>query len=206
MVFTWNGTIPVTRTERLRRLWRAVVWRRLDQPGAEYCELWEAADGWDLRGSVVLAHEGVPVFAQYIVTCDSRWSTRQAQVTLARGGVEQRVTLRADSDQRWWQDGEEVQELRGCVDVDQGFTPATNTLPIRRLELAVGESREVTAAWVRLPSLTVELLPQRYTRLAARRFRYESRGGQFTTELETDELGLVARYPPAWEREAETSV
>ncbi|WP_233601873.1 putative glycolipid-binding domain-containing protein [Corallococcus sp. AB038B] len=37
------------------------------------------------------------------------------------------------------------------------------------------------------------------------RFRYESRGGSFVAELETDELGLVTRYPPAWERVAVTS-
>ncbi len=199
----------MTRTERPRRLWRAVVWRRLDLPGAEYCELWETADGWELRGFVVLASEGVPVLAQYVVACDLGWSTRQTQVTLVRGGVEQRVTLRADSNRRWWQDGAEVRSVRGCSDIDLGFTPATNTLPIRRLELGVGESRDVTAAWVRLPDLAVEPLSQRYTRVEPDRYRYESwgaHGSRFTAELEMDELGLVTRYPPAWEREAETSV
>ena len=96
----------------------------------------------------------------------------------------------------------EIPAVAGCLDVDLAFTPATNILPLRRLGLAVGESREMTAAWVRFPDLSVEPLAQRYTRLDERRVRYESRGGSFTADLEVDELGLVVRYPPLWERVA----
>jgi uncharacterized protein len=96
-----------------------------------------------------------------------------------------------------------VPAIAGCLDVDLAFTPATNILPLRRLGLAAGESGEMTAAWVRFPALSIEPLPQRYTRLDARRVRYESRGGAFTAELEVDELGLVVRYPPLWERVAQ---
>lgn len=94
----------------------------------------------------------------------------------------------------------EIPAVAGCLDVDLAFTPATNILPLRRLGLAVGESREMTAAWIRFPNLSIEPLAQRYTRLDERRVRYESRGGAFTAELEVDELGLVVRYPPLWER------
>src|SRR5579864_4908705 len=96
----------------------------------------------------------------------------------------------------------EIPAVAGCLDVDLAFTPATNILPLRRLGLAVGESREMTAAWVRFPDLSVEPLAQRYTRLDERRVRYESRGGAFTADLEVDELGLVVSYPPLWERVA----
>src|SRR5712664_99467 len=39
-------------------------------------------------------------------------------------------------------------------DIDLAVTPATNTLPIRRLNLEVGQSQEVTAAWLKFPDLT----------------------------------------------------
>ncbi len=92
--------------------------------------------------------------------------------------------------------------MRGCLDVDLSVTPATNTLPIRRLALAEGAAAAVTAAWVRFPALTVEPLPQRYTRLGGGRYRYESDTG-FVTEIESDDLGLVTRYGGGWERAAE---
>ena len=85
------------------------------------------------------------------------------------------------------------------MDVDLGWTPATNTLPVRRLGLTVDEGRDLVAAWVR-PDLVVQPLPQRYERVGARRYRYESRGGRFGVELDVDEHGLVLDYPGFWRR------
>jgi hypothetical protein len=97
---------------------------------------------------------------------------------------------------------DEPMALHGLTDVDLGITPATNTLPIRRLDPAIGESVAVTAAWVRFPELTVESLPQTYTRLAERRYRYESAGGAFVAAIEVDDLGLVIAYEGGWRRVA----
>ncbi len=55
------------------------------------------------------------------------------------------------------------------------------------------------AAWVRFPSLDLEVLPQRYARLDERRWRYESARGAFVAELDVDDAGLVARYGELWE-------
>ena len=79
------------------------------------------------------------------------------------------------------------------------MTPATNTLPIRRLNLHVGGSESVIAAWVKFPELTVEPLSQRYTRLAKDTYSYESNTG-FSAEIVVDDLGLVNMYPGGWER------
>ncbi|NMO20447.1 putative glycolipid-binding domain-containing protein [Pyxidicoccus fallax] len=186
------------------RCLRALVWRRMDPPGTEYFELRESADGWELAGSVVLADEGVPCAADYTIHCDARWATREARIRLRREGVEQSLSLRVDAQRRWWRGDEEVPQFRGCTDIDLAFTPSTNTLPIRRLALDVGKGSDVTAAWVRMPDLSLVTLPQRYTRLTQSRYRYESNGGSFVAEVETDELGLVLTYPPGWERVAST--
>lgn len=190
--------------ERAGQCRRAVIWQRVDRPGNEYFELWEYPDGWALSGTVVLADAGAPLLVRYAVSCDSRWITRGTRVLVCANGVERRLVLRA-ADGRWWLGEEEIPGVRGAIDVDIAYTPSTNTLPIRRLALAVGESREVTAAWVRGSDLGVEPLPQRYTRLTASRYRYESRGGAFVAELETDPDGLVVDYPPAWQRVAVTA-
>ena len=95
---------------------------------------------------------------------------------------------------------DDLEALHGLIDVDLGFSPVTNTLPIRRLDPAIGEAVAVTAAWVRFPELTIEPLPQRYIRLAERRYRYESAGGAFVAEIEVDDLGLVTAYEGGWRR------
>lgn len=184
------------------RLRRAVLWRRPDLPTLEHCRLGEAADGWRLSGVVLARAEDVPHEVRYEVVCARDWTTRSVRVELTAGETRRSLELRRE-DERWYAGSEELTEAAGLVDVDLGFSPSTNTLPIRRLGLAAGEAAALTAAWVRFPDLAVLPLAQRYVRLAERRWRYESRDGEFAAALEVDDLGLVVRYGEWWERIAE---
>jgi uncharacterized protein len=103
----------------------------------------------------------------------------------------------------WLLDGEEIRAVDGCVDIDLNFSPVTNLLPLRRLDLAVGESKKVKAAWLRFPSFRLEPLDQTYTRINDTTVRYESRDGEFVRELTINEAGLVLDYPDYWAAEAE---
>ncbi|GHG80198.1 putative glycolipid-binding domain-containing protein [Comamonas sp. JC664] len=184
-----------------RRL-RALVWRRLISPGSEYFELRQHTEGWELTGSVVFVHEGQPYFVDYTLLTDAAWATRN--VSVVRRGVEgaAELHLHSDAEHRWWDGNTERVALRGCPDIDLACTPSTNTLPIRRLALEVGQSADVRAAWIRMPDLSLQVLPQRYTRLSQTRYGYESSGGAFKAEVDVDALGLVTNYPPGWERVA----
>lgn len=184
----------------MRQIQRTVLWRRLDTFGGEYCSLVRDKQDWLLEGLVVADLDGVPVRAHYEVRCDDHWTTRAVTVDLQAGDARRELRLTVDEQRQWWIGGEIQVRLGECLDIDLSITPATNTLPIRRLGLEVGQSQAVVAAWVRFPGLTVELLPQRYTRLAKDRYRYESNGGAFVAEIEVDDAGLVVSYADGWER------
>ena len=77
----------------------------------------------------------------------------------------------------------------------------TNTLPIRRLDLKVGEAAPVRAAWLRFPSFALEPLEQSYERLDNNMYRYESAGGRFVARVGVDDSGLVTDYGDIWSRE-----
>jgi hypothetical protein len=83
------------------------------------------------------------------------------------------------------------------------FTPATNLLPVRRLGLKTGQEAEVKAAWLRFPTFTLEPLDQRYRRIDAVTYHYESNGGSFVRDLVVSPVGFVRRYPDLWQAEAE---
>jgi hypothetical protein len=70
----------------------------------------------------------------------------------------QEVDLRASVDvkRRWQLNGLECASVQGTLDIDLGFSPSTNLLPIRRLQLAVGGEAEIRAAWLPYPSLEFE--------------------------------------------------
>ena len=95
--------------------------------------------------------------------------------------------------------------LDGCTDIDLGWTPATNTVPIRRLDLPVGESATISASWIRFPEFDVVKNDQTYERLAHDRWRYRS--GPYDFKLVTDiASGLVLSYgEDLWQAVALTS-
>lgn len=180
---------------------RAILWRREERAGAESFLLSSDARGWFLEGTVVTVLDGKPADVRYRVACDPSWQTVGAEVTTTHAGVRRELRMSVRDRGIWWVDGAEAPSLRGCVDVDLEISPSTNTLPIRRLHLAIGQTADLIAAWVRFPGLTVEPLHQTYTRTAANSYRYAS--GPFATDVEVDDDGLVRRYAGGWSREAD---
>jgi hypothetical protein len=179
---------------------RTVVWQNQQTSGLEYCTLWPYENNWLLDGQVIVIHNGRPLHIHYRIGCDTAWETRAVLVTMRSGAMEQTLQFTVDHHQHWWTSGTELPDLRGCVDVDLSITPATNILPIRRLNLSPNAGQDVVAAWIRFPELTIQPLTQRYTYLEGNRYRYESGNGAFVAEIKVDELGLVLDYPPGWTR------
>jgi uncharacterized protein len=168
--------------------------------GTDYCALWHTAEGWLLKGTVVgVLGDLRPMLANYEVHCDENWLTRRVQVERTIGNDTKTLTLNVESGRLWHSSGRELPEVRGCLDVDLAVTPATNTLPIRRLDLGIGKGESVVAAWVKFPDLEIQPLSQLYRRIAKDTYRYESDTG-FSAEIRFDDLGLVVTYPGGWER------
>jgi hypothetical protein len=178
-----------------------ILWRRLDLPGHEIAKLEVLDDGWKLSGTAIFAYPQGPTKLNYVVVCDAGWWTKSAQVIGAIGGQHIDLTISVDAERRWRLNGIECVSVEGSGDIDLGFSPSTNLLPIRRLGLAVGEEAQVSAAWLPFPSLGFELLPQVYRREGEGTYRYESRGGDFVRTLEVDAAGFVTSYPGLWQAE-----
>ena len=179
---------------------QTVFWQRLISFGAEHCNLKRRPEGWELEGIALALFDQQLGRVTYSVLVDTTWRTYRVEINMQLDGIERNLQLSSNTQGQWRLGDQEIASLNGCIDIDLGVTPSTNTLPIRRLELPVGGSEAVTAAWIRFPELTVEMLPQRYTRLSASRYRYESSGGAFVADLEVDSLGMVIDYPKGWQR------
>jgi hypothetical protein len=157
--------------------------------------------GFAFSGLILQAHEETPCVVRYAIEVDAAWRTRKVEVELEDGG-QRGLSLTADGEGNWSHDGEPLEQVAGCIDVDLEWSPSTNTLPIRRLALAPGDTKTVAAAWVRFPSLEVQRIEQSYERLAERRYRYRS--SRFTADLAVDEGGMVLQYGVNWEAVATT--
>ena len=95
-------------------------------------------------------------------------------------------------------------ELDGCYDVALACTPFTDTLPIRRLPLHVGDTAELAVVLVDVETLDVRPVRRRYTRLGERRWavtdlELDAASGE-PIEFEVDEYGLVVDEPGRFRR------
>jgi hypothetical protein len=172
----------------------------VQSPGLERFEFARANDEWLFRGTILtLAHDS-PAEARYVIACNGLFRTKRARISLFDVNGERSLEINV-RDGSWLENGRENLTVKGAIDIDLGWSPSTNTLPIRRLNLEVGQaSGEVIAAWVRFPELTLQPLPQEYTRLAGRQYRYSSRGGAFVANLLLDDNDLVLDYEGFWQR------
>lgn len=175
-------------------------WRRLDVPGHEDSRIEQTADGWRLTGRIDVTEGGARARLDYDITCSADWRTRGATITGSVSGEPVRLSLVADGEGHWTLNGAPLPGVDGALDIDLGFTPATNLLPIRRLDLAVGERRAVRTTWVRFPGLRVGLLEQSYARVAERVMHYDALvdGARFEARLDIDEFGRVLHYEGLW--------
>jgi len=89
--------------------------------------------------------------------------------------------------------------VRGCVDVDFGFTPATNLIVLRRLSLKVGQRAEAPAAYLQFPRMVLVLLPQTYQRVGRTEYQYEAPTVGYSGRLQVSATGAVIRYPGLFE-------
>lgn len=182
----------------------SILWRRADQAGHESARLVFEHPAWNLSGAAVFVHDEKPCRLDYLIACNSSWETRRGRVTGWVGDQAVEIEISVGSGGRWFINGDECDEAKGCIDLDLNFSPSTNLLPIRRLNLSIGEQAQVRAAWLRFPGFALAPLDQVYRRTGATTYEYESGEGRFTAELRVNQAGFVTDYPNLWAYEAST--
>jgi hypothetical protein len=146
-----------------------------------------------IRGHTSAVEDGRAYAVSYEITLDG-WVTREVRVSSDTEDGPRSTDLLSDGAGRWTVDGVPAPHLDGLVDVDLEASACTNTLPVHRLTMPVGEVVVASAVYVQATDLVVRRLDQTYRRLDDHRFAYTSEGG-FEAELTYDASGLVLDYP-----------
>ena len=173
-------------------------WRRLEIAGHDACRLVRLTNGWLLDGHGVAAG---PAAVSYSVECDEKWRSRRGHVVgwWAHGEIDVTIERRGDV---WMFNETAVPDLGNCIDIDFGFTPATNLFQLRRIALDVGESAAVPVVWFDLGETTLRRVEQRYERRSENTYWYESPSFFYEAELEIALNGFVRTYPSLWTLES----
>lgn len=182
------------------------AWRRLDLPGHDAARVVPDGNGWRLTGVAAFKGRSGPAALRYDVTCAPDWTTRVGRV---RGFVGERdVDWRIERGAGGWTfNGRAVPGLDNCMDLDFGFTPATNFTHMRRIGLRVGEKADVPVAWIDADTgelvAAAELteMAQTYVRHSGTTCAYESSTTGYGALLEFAPDGFVSHYPELWRAE-----
>ncbi len=175
-------------------------WRGWSGDGLQHLVLREGPEEIVAEAAVLATEAGSAFAARFRIACDAAWRVRSVEAELIGDG--RRIELAADGASAWRDaEGVRLADLEGAIDVDLPITPFTNTLPIRRLGLAAGQSADLRVVYIVPPDFSVTVDPQRYTCLElGRRYRYESLDSDFVSEIEVDADGLVVTYPGLFRR------
>jgi hypothetical protein len=173
------------------------TWSRLDVvQGLGFARFDEGDRRILVDGAEVVADGDQRWALRFHVELDPGWRTRAADlvVTDSVQGGERRRELRADGAGAWSVDAVPAPALDGCLDLDVGAVPFSNTFAIRRTAAPVGGQASLAAAFVDVPSLEVQRLAQTYRHLDEHRWEYaDDTYGSFT--LTVDPHGIVTDYP-----------
>lgn len=132
--------------------------------------------------------------ATYTLVCDDNWQTSSFIVDEHHTNRHLELYNKGNGQ---WEDGNknELKDVAGCVDIDFRATPFSNTLPIRRLNLSVGESATINVAYINAPDLAISREQQIYTRLSGDTWKFEQPGANFQATITVDDEGFVIHYP-----------
>ena len=175
-------------------------WKALYTAGHDTACLTETEDGWALNGTAVYLKDALSTALTYQLSLAPSWETRSGLIEGRVGGTPVSHDIRRDRD-GWLLNGERQRELDGVVDLDFGFTPATNFAQLRRMNLSVGEKTHITVAWMDVDSVSLQPLPQIYERLSEHAYDYNSPQGPYRATLQLEETGFVKLYPELWQSE-----
>ncbi|MBV8794635.1 MAG: putative glycolipid-binding domain-containing protein [Hyphomicrobiales bacterium] len=173
------------------------AWMRLDRPGRDAALLEPSGGGWLLRGAAAFDHDGGSAAVAYQVEVDARWTTQRGVI----GGFlgDQAIVHEIQRDDAGWRlDGRRVDGLEPLVDLDYGFTPATNVLQLSRIALEIGQRADVPVVWFDLDSASLIELPQSYERRSDMSYWYEAPTVPYRALLEIAPNGFVRSYPGLW--------
>lgn len=175
-----------------------VAWAPASGLGYDECSLVSSQAGWRLEGALWRQIERERLTLRYRVLCDSRWATRAVHLEQEWLGQPFSLQLTSDNFQHWWMAGEVRSDLVGCYDVDIGLSPSTNVLPIRRLDLSLGEQRDIDVVWIHLPEREVARARQSYRRVALDLYEFRSHDSGWESIIQVRGDGMVIAYPGGW--------
>ncbi len=179
-----------------------LLWTGREYYLLENCLVSSSAAGAEIRSTIVGQYGEKLYHVDYVIRTNAHWETVFFDIHSRHSDHEQHLRFESDGRGNWTHQGKKMNEFAGCIDIDLPLTPFTNTLPIRRLQLAIGETAQIQVLYIDLLENKLSAVRQQYTRLSATEYHYENVPNDFEADIVVDKHGLVVNYPALFVRTA----
>lgn len=178
---------------------KIIVWKSTYVNTTEFTTI-NFKDTIEVKGHITGQGLGKLLNVNYLLEINEKWEIQSVNINFQSDSTFN-ISLTKNKDNHWVNEkGKILEQLDNCIDIDIALTPFTNTLPINRLGLAVGESKEIKVVYFELPNKNFSPSKQRYTNLGNGVYKYENLASGFTANLKVDSQGFVLDYPGIWHR------
>jgi hypothetical protein len=175
-------------------------WRRLDDPGLEILSVSTTVSGISVQGYCIDA--GIdPFVVRHQWMLDANWRSKSLHLVVTHQGQDRTLRIERLGDTSWRVDGQDRADLQGCEELDLSFTPICNGIALRRFKLPINGQADMTALYVRAPTLYLAPSRQRYLRTGQRAYRYIDLGvsAGFEAALQVDAELMIEHYEGLFE-------
>lgn len=175
---------------------RYLRWEGVDDNTLEHCEFEQSADGFTVHSNITGTMDGKPVTFRYYIRLDTSWTVREFFAENLSDKNPFLIHALHQSPGKWLdKNGSPLPQFDGCIDIDIFPTPFTNSLPLKREPIHIGQHSEFNALWVDLREGVARKARQRYSRLSEFKFQFKSLDTGFTETIEFTSDFFVAHYP-----------
>jgi len=176
-----------------------IAWHGLSDDTSEVLELYYSENNIEVNSVISGNAEGIFVLVHYKLLLNSEWETVSVEIKADLGREETLYLLKKENG-IWFKNGKVATELSKCVDIDISLTPFTNSLPVNRLKLKIGEENLIEVVYFDILNREVNPVQQRYKKLDDTSYRFQTVPSDFEAIITFDNKGLVTNYPGLFRR------
>lgn len=177
---------------------KTIVWKGISLDTMESCTVTRQNKKITVNSVIAGLENSQPVNIHYQIKLDDAYEIESLILTSYQGEVFEVKMVRENK--KWFDgNGKHLEPFDDCNDIDIALTPYTNTIPINRLHLNLGESCQIDVVYVDPVKKSVSRNQQRYTHIESNKYRYESLDSNFISDIVVDRDGFVIKYPGIWE-------
>lgn len=177
-----------------------ILWKGIEYESLENCLITATEEGAEISSTIVGQYDGKIYLIDYQIKTNSHWETIFVSIESRINNHTQHRQFEGDGQGNWRRNGKVSAQYGDCIDVDIPLTPFTNSLPINRLKLAIGETKFIKVVYLDLLAEEFKSVEQKYSRLKEDVYHYENVPNDFEAEITVDSQGLVIDYPQLFTR------